>query len=109
MPDFAVRLAASVAAVADPMAVLLFGSWAKGRADRHSDVDLVVVLSDRPTTALSAALQDAVHVVPMRVDLLVWTAADVGMARADPYGFRGSVLAHSVLLYGALPQAGRQA
>ena len=102
-PSFAVRLAWSLAAVCDPLAVLLFGSWAKGSADVHSDVDLVVVLPERPLPALRAALQDAVRRVPMHVDLLMWTPADVDSARADPHGFAGSVLAGAVLLFGALP------
>lgn len=103
MPRFAVRLAQSLTAACDPLAVLLFGSWAKGHADVHSDVDLVVVLRERPTPALRAAMQDAVHGVPMHVDLLVWTPADVQAARDDPQAFAGSVLSGSVILHGALP------
>ncbi|WP_460821624.1 nucleotidyltransferase domain-containing protein [Nocardioides ungokensis] len=85
------------------MAVLLFGSWAKARAVPFSDVDLVVVVAERPTPALRAALCDAVHGVPMHVDLLIWTVADVAAGRADPHGFRGSVMSHAVVLHGALP------
>ena len=103
MPEFARRLALALAAACDPIAVLLFGSWAKGSADVHSDVDLVVVLRERPSPALRAALQDAVSGVPMHVDLLLWTPADVDTARADLAGFAGSVLSGAVMLYGALP------
>lgn len=103
MPEFTRRLALALAAVCDPLAVLLFGSWAKGSADVHSDVDLVVVLPQRPTPALRAALEDAVRGVPMHVDLLLWTPADVVTARADPAGFAGSVLSGAVVLHGALP------
>lgn len=103
MPEFVRRLAHSLVVVCDPLAVLLFGSWAKRCADVHSDVDLVVVLRDRPSPMLRAALEDAVHGVPMRVDLLVWTAADVEAARSDPRAFPGSVLAGAVVVHGALP------
>jgi predicted nucleotidyltransferase len=103
MPEFALRLAQSLAAVCDPLAVLLFGSWAKGGADMHSDVDLVVVLRERPSPRLRAALQDAVCGVPMHVDLLMWTPADVATARADPHGFFGSILSGAVIVDGALP------
>ncbi len=103
MPEFALGLARSLGAVCDPLAVLLFGSWAKGRADVHSDVDLVVVLPERPSPSLRGALEDAVRGVPMHVDLLLWTPADVEAARADPHGFAGSVLSGAVVLRGALP------
>lgn len=98
------RLARSLGAVCDPLAVLLFGSWAKGRADVHSDVDLVVVLREKPSPALRGVLEDAVCGVPMHVDLLLWTAADVEAAWADPHGFAGSVLSGAVVLCGALPR-----
>lgn len=103
MPGFARHLAGALAAECDPLAVLLFGSWAKGRADVHSDVDLVLVLPERPSHALRAALEDAVRVVPMHVDLLVWVPADIEAGRADPSGFVGSVLAGAVILQGSLP------
>ncbi len=103
MPEFAARLAESLVAVCDPLAVLLFGSWAKGTANVNSDVDLIVILPQRPSPPVRAALQDAVRGVPMHVDLLVWTPADVAAGRADPNGFPGSVLSESVSLYGALP------
>lgn len=105
MPEFIRRLAQSLAAECDPLAVLLFGSWAKGSADVHSDVDLVVVLRERPSPALRMALQDAVRRVPMHVDLLVWTPAEIATARADPQSFAGAVLSTAVVLLGSLPPA----
>jgi predicted nucleotidyltransferase len=102
-PLFARRLAHQLTQVCDPMAVLLFGSWAKGTANLHSDVDLVVVLPQRPTPAVRAALCDAVLTVPLKVDLLIWTTEDVMAARADPPGFAGSILSDYILLHGALP------
>jgi predicted nucleotidyltransferase len=109
MPEFALRLAQALTAVCDPLAVLLFGSWAKGRADVHSDVDLVVLLPARPSPTLRAVLEDAVRGVPMHVDLLLWTPADLEAARADPLGFAGSVLSGAMILHGALPPPTAQA
>jgi predicted nucleotidyltransferase len=103
MPEFANRLTESLVAVCDPIAVLLFGSWAKGTASVTSDVDLVVIVPQRPPPPLRAALRDAVLRVPMHVDLLVWTPADVAAGHADPNGFPGSVLSQAVVLHGALP------
>ena len=104
MPEFVVRLAAALAALCDPLAVLLFGSWAQTRAEAHSDVDLIVVLRQRPSPALRAALLDAVRTVPMPVDLLMWTSEELEAARADPHGFAGSVLPGAVVVWGALPR-----
>jgi hypothetical protein len=103
MPEFALRLTRSLVAVCDPIAVLLFGSWAKGYANVHSDIDIVVVLRERPSPPLRGALLDSVRGVPMHVDLLLWTPADVNAARADPHGFAGSILPGAEVLYGALP------
>jgi predicted nucleotidyltransferase len=102
---FARRLARSLVAECDPLAVLLFGSWAKGTANVHSDVDLVVVLRERPSPMQRATLEDAVHGVPMHVDLLLWTPADIAAARADPAGFAGSVLSGAIVLFGLLPES----
>jgi hypothetical protein len=108
MPEFALRLALSLAEVCDPIAVLLFGSWAKGYANVHSDLDMIVVLRERPSPQLSAALHDSVRGVPMHVDLLLWTPADVDAAQADPHGFAGSIMPSTKVLFGALPQHSAQ-
>lgn len=98
-PGFALALADRVVAACDPIAVLLFGSWAKGRADRHSDVDLIVVLDCRASPPLRAELEDVVHAVPMHVDVLVWTMDDIEAAHADPHGFAGSALGAALPLH----------
>lgn len=103
MPNFTLRLVRSLTEVCDPIAILLFGSWAKGHANVHSDIDMVVVLQERPSPQLSAALHDSVRGVPMHVDLLLWTPADVNVAWADPHGFAGSILPGVKVLYGGLP------
>lgn len=103
MPEFTNRLTESLVAVCNPIAVLLFGSWAKGTASVTSDIDLVVIVPQRPSPPLRSALRDAVLRVPMHVDLLIWTPVDVAAGYADPNGFPGSVLSQAVVLYGALP------
>lgn len=105
MPEFARRLARSLIDVCDPLAVLLFGSWAKGTAGVHSDVDLIVVMPEGVSPPVRAAMHDAVRCVPMHVDLLIWTPRDVEAARCDPYSFAGSALSGAVILHGALPGA----
>lgn len=98
-PGFAVALAERIAAQVRPLAVLMFGSWSKGIADIHSDLDLIVVLDRPPTPALRGELADAAASVPVGVDLLFWTPRDVAAARSDPHGFPGSALQSAVTLY----------
>lgn len=102
-PACAYRLAAAVVAAVNPVAVLLFGSWVRGAANLHSDVDLIVVLADRPVAGQRAAVADAVAGGAMKVDVLVWSLADLRAARSDPHSFGGSVLPEAVVLAGALP------
>lgn len=99
VPAFAWTLLRRLRQVCDPAVVLLFGSWAKGTATVHSDVDLVAVLDGRPSPALRAELLDAVGGVPMRVDLLLWTHAELELARRDLHGFPASVLSSAVVLH----------
>lgn len=104
MPAFAYRLAEVVVAAVNPVAVLLFGSWVRGTANRHSDVDLIVVLPRRPLAGERAAVADAVAGGALKVDVILWSLADLRAARADPHSFGGSILPGAVVLAGALPQ-----
>ena len=62
----------------NPLRVILFGSHARGEAGPHSDVDLLVVLSEvsdkrRATVAILSALKD--FVVP--TDVVVTTPDEI--------------------------------
>lgn len=102
---WALRLAEAVTQAVNPVAVLMLGSWVRGTANRYSDVDLIVVLAGRPTAAERAAVADAVAGIAMKVDVLLWSPADLRAAQADPHSFGGSVLPGAVVLAGALPEA----
>lgn len=67
---------------------IVFGSWARGRADGFSDLDLAVVMDTdlpRPERArgLAGALDGA---LPVAVDLLVYTPAEFAANRSDGFG-----------------------
>lgn len=100
---WALRLAQAVTEAVNPLAVLMFGSWVRGTANKYSDVDLIVVLPDRPLASERAAVTDAVAGIALKVDVLLWSVADLRAAQADPHSFGGSVLPGAVLLAGALP------
>ena len=66
----------------DPLQIILFGSQARGDADRHSDIDLLVVfaeLTDKRKTAIDIgrALAD----VPVAKDILVSTPEELERSR----------------------------
>ncbi|MGV9867049.1 nucleotidyltransferase domain-containing protein [Rhodococcus koreensis] len=98
-PRFAAVLTERLVQVCDPLAVRLFGSWAKNQANVHSDVDLIVLVDRTPTPRLQAEIEDALQCVPMRVDTLLWTIPQLRTALDEPLSFAGSALRSSRTLY----------
>ena len=71
--DEAVR---RIVEIAHPQLVILFGSYAEGRAGEGSDLDLLVVAETDSWHRLSVQLRKALRPVlaPLRFDLLVYPA-----------------------------------
>ena len=97
------RAVAKIVEAADPELIILFGSWAEGRATEDSDVDLLVVAeTDRPLES-AAALRPQVRQAGLTApfDLLVASPATWTDMKRIP----GHVLAEAdhvgVRLYGA--------
>ena len=66
----------------DPLQIILFGSQARGDADRDSDIDLLVVfaeLTDKRKTAID--LEDALSDVPVAKDIIVSTPEELERSR----------------------------
>lgn len=60
-----------------PERVVLFGSHARGEAEAHSDVDLLVVAdSDRPRYERAVPIYRAVSDLPFEQDILVYTPTE---------------------------------
>ena len=62
----------------DPLQIILFGSQARGDADRHSDIDLLVVfadLKDKRQTAVD--IRVALADMPVAKDILVSTPEEL--------------------------------
>ncbi|MDB9525158.1 nucleotidyltransferase domain-containing protein [Oscillatoria sp. CS-180] len=82
----------------DPEQILLFGSWARGTATRHSDIDLFVVWAcnlsplDRISQVL-ALLADA----PYPVEVIVYTPDELTQRRDRP--FIQQILSEGKVLY----------
>jgi predicted nucleotidyltransferase len=71
----------------DPLRIILFGSWARGDARPHSDLDLLVVLprvenKRRATVEILRALNG----LPMSKDVVVTTPEEIA-ARGNVVGY----------------------
>ncbi len=76
----------------DPLQVILFGSQARGDADHHSDIDLLVIFSeitDKRQTAIDIRL--ALADMPVAKDIIVSTPAELERHRT----YIGSVLRYA--------------
>jgi len=76
----------TVVACCDPDALVLFGSWAKGTADVHSDVDLLVIAPFRASPWLrDREVRDALRDFAIRFDLHLVTPAELAVAPRHGY------------------------
>jgi uncharacterized protein len=73
--DDAVQRIVKVAA--NPLKVIMFGSYGRGDATRDSDLDLIVVEKNTPNHGEEMIrLNDAIGALGVEVDLLVYSEAD---------------------------------
>ena len=63
--------------VAEPERIILFGSVARGDANRHSDVDLLVVKDGADLRRLAARIYRRLYGVGAAVDIVMVTPRDV--------------------------------
>jgi predicted nucleotidyltransferase len=88
----------TVVACCDPDAVVLFGSWAKGSANVHSDIDLLVVGPFRASPWLrDRELGDALRVFAVRFDLHLVTPTE--LLAAPRHGYLDTVRRTCRVLY----------
>ena len=88
----------TVVACCDPDAVVLFGSWAKGTADVHSDVDLLVIGPFRASPWLrDREVRDALRGFAIRFDLHLVTPAE--LAAAPRHGYLDTIRSSCKVLY----------
>lgn len=84
----------------DPEAVLLFGSYAKGQENRHSDLDILVIGDFRESPHLRGhELRELLGRYPLRIDLHLVTPEEMAVDSCKPYGFLSSVCGSGVRLY----------
>lgn len=85
-----------------PRKVILFGSYASGRATGESDVDLLVIMPSRQRPAARAAVVSRLlDPRPFAVDILVRTPQEVARRLAMGDNFMEEILQHGKVLYEA--------
>lgn len=86
-----------------PLKIYLFGSWADGTYDEHSDFDFYIVVDDSHTDLLdltSRAYRSVRSIKKRPVDILVGTQSRFEERKNRPT-VEGEVFRKGVLLYGA--------
>ena len=93
-------LIARIVEVIRPERMVLFGSHARGEAEAHSDVDLLVVAdSDRPRYERAVPIYRAVSYLPLEVDILVYTPTEVRAWSRVDQAFVTTALREGRVLY----------
>ncbi len=86
----------------DPDQIVLFGSHAWGTPGKDSDLDLLVVVPssrDRPA-ARAARAHRCLRGIPLAMDLIVKTRAEMDMQMSVPASLEFEILDRGKVLYG---------
>jgi predicted nucleotidyltransferase len=85
-----------------PQRVVLFGSYACGKPDNDSDVDLLITRSRWSMSPLTAAGRMRVELgVPFAMDLIVRSHGETEQRAAGGDGFAAEILQKGITLYAA--------
>jgi uncharacterized protein len=88
----------------DPQRILLFGSWARGEANEHSDVDLLVVEREpfgeqRSRREEAARIWRCLSDFRVPTDILVYSVSEVEQRKDSRYHLIGRALREGKILY----------
>jgi len=86
---------------AEPEQIIMFGSAARGRMGRNSDVDLLVVKSGANRLQLAQRIYGNLHGVAEAVDVIVVTPEDIERYRDNPALLIAPALEHGKVIYDA--------
>lgn len=85
--------------VVEPEKIILFGSSARGGADRHSDVDLLVIKEGGDSLDLMAQIYRRLYGVGAAVDAIVVSSEDVERFRDSHALVIKPALDHGTVVY----------
>ena len=86
-----------------PVAIYLCGSYAYGTPNRHSDIDLLVVVEETPLDPYErdAAAYRALGSIPVPIDVQVYTRSEFEGRSELPVSFERTVKQEGKILYAA--------
>jgi len=94
------RVARRMGEAVDAERVILFGSYAHGRAMEESDVDLMIVAdSALPRFKRSRELYKLLRPHPFAMDLLVYTPEEIERAESSDMSFVATILREGKTVY----------
>jgi predicted nucleotidyltransferase len=94
------RVAVQLGKAANASQVILFGSYARGEATEHSDVDLLVVAqSDLPRHKRAVGLYKQFRPYPFGMDIVVYTPQEIREGKKSALTFVSTVLREGKTLY----------
>jgi len=87
-----------------PQRILLFGSWARGEANKHSDVDFLVVEREsfgrnRSRRQEAARIWRCLSEFRIPTDILVYSASEVSQWKDSSHHVIGTALREGKVLY----------
>lgn len=94
------QLVEIIVRMCDPAEIRLFGSYAKGRAEIHSDIDLLVVVQDKlPFQAIGNEIEGRLRQFPIGVDVILVSQDELAKSNDNHLSFLNSIQQDYVSLY----------
>lgn len=83
-----------------PQKIILFGSWARGERDPHSDIDLLIIQeSNLPRPQRYAQVRRLFWGIGLPMDILVYTPEEFARYQSVPGSFTHTVAREGRVLY----------
>ena len=95
-----------IVALYDPDSIYLFGSYGKGTATAHSDLDLVIVkATDLPRRLRGRDVTAVLAEMAFAFDLLFVTPEELAAELEDPYSLLATIIPTAKQVYRRVPGA----
>ena len=93
-------IAARIAEAIHPQKIILFGSWARGESNPHSDIDLVIIQeSNLPRPQRYAQVRRLFWGMGLPMDILVYTPEEFARYQSVSGSFTHTVAREGKVLY----------
>lgn len=94
------EIAGKIAEFSQPEKIVFFGSYARGDANEHSDIDILVIMeSDEPPHKRSVPIYDLLSDYMLAVEVIVRTPEEAARYKDVPSSFIQTILREGVTLY----------